>query len=376
MFEQRHEPGRLLQLDWTDCNCLEVVVDNEPFKHKLCHCAMTYSRWEWARVCFSEDFLSFRNTLQDTLFALGGVPQRLQTDRTSAATHRLRKDEPAREFTAPVKALLRHFGFAKGQMINTAQPHENGSIESLNGHFKRRLKQALMLRGSRNFNSQRDYETFVRTQLDRANGNRTRRLSEERAALKSLPPCRYPEYESSSHRVGGTSTLWIKCKVYSLPSRLKGMRLASRIYPEHIELYLYGKLVYRMPRVYGSKKHDGLNWRHLAPGLLRKPGAFARYRYRQTMFPGAEYEQLCSVLHKRLGVGAGDREYLQLLNASAALEPPRALAAVKAILCGEASVSLEGFRKAAGLQRAEFDLAPFVPDLRGYDRFVEDLGDE
>jgi hypothetical protein len=376
VFEQRHKPGRLLQLDWTDCNCLDVVVAGRPFPHKLCHCAAVYSRWEWARVCFSEDFLSFRTTLQDGLFALGGVPRRIQTDCTSAATHQLRKGEPAREFTSAVKGLLRHFGIADAHMINPGQAHENGSVEALNGHFKRRLKQALLLRGSRRFISQDEYERFVRTQLDRANGNRGKRLAEERTALGPLPPCRYPEYESGSHRAGSTATVWIKRKIYSVPSQLKGQRLASRIYPERIELYLHNQLVHQMARSYGSNSQAGLDWRHLAPGLLRKPGAFTHYRYRQVMFPGAEYEQLCGLLQERLGNASGDREYLQLLNASAGVAEPEALAAVTSMLSGKTPLSVEGFRAATGLARPAFELAPFVPDLRVYDRLVEDLGDE
>jgi len=40
------------------------------------------------------------------------------------------------------------------------------------------------------------------------------------------------------------------------------------------------------------------------------------------------------------------------------------------------SLSLEGFRDAAGLSRPVADLAPFVPDLSSYDSLLEEVRDE
>jgi transposase InsO family protein len=369
-YDQVHEPGQLLQLDWTHCDSLEVVVGGVLFAHKLCHCACTYSRWEWACVCHSEDFSSLRMTLQEALFELGGVPHKLQVDRSSAATHQLRRGEPAREFNAAFKSLLRHFGL-RDRMITTGKPNENGTIESLHGHFRRRLNQALLLRGSRRFVDRNEYVVFINAQLGKANANRATRVAEEQRHLSVLPPSRYALYETGSPRVGSTGTLRIKKKTYSVPSRLIGQRLQSRLHPDRIELFLHGKLVHSMDRVYADL--SGLRWQHLVPGLTLKPGAFARYRYRDTMFPHGAYRELCEALHEQLGQYGGDRAYLHILNAAALVEPTVALAAVEQLLAVPAKMHVEGFHAAAGITAQPPSPPPFVPDLSAYDELLEEM---
>ncbi len=44
---------------------------------------------------------------------------------------------------------------------NRGKSHENGSIESPHGHFKRRLYQALLLRNSCDFDSIESYQQFI-----------------------------------------------------------------------------------------------------------------------------------------------------------------------------------------------------------------------
>src|SRR5665213_1106500 len=42
-FEQEHQPGRVMQLDWTDANELAVTVQGAPLAHLLCHAVLPYS---------------------------------------------------------------------------------------------------------------------------------------------------------------------------------------------------------------------------------------------------------------------------------------------------------------------------------------------
>lgn len=372
-FDQVHFPGEALQLDWVDCNRLGVLIGDSRFDHKLCHCACVYSKWEWARVCFSEDFLSLRNTLQDALFRLGGVPKTLQVDNGSAATCSLAEGQGHRDFNARFKRLLRHFGL-NGRRVNIGCAHESGTIEKLHDHFRIRLDQALMLRGSRRFESVDAYEQFVRQQLEKANGNRVRKLEQERRHLKALRASRYPDFEVQSHRIGRGSTVRINRKVYSVPSRLKGRRLSCRIHTERIDLYLGSTRVHSVKRVHGND--SGIRWRDLVGWLVRKPGAFAHYRYRESMFPTAAHRELHSALCGDLEHYAADREYLLILNASAGLEPDAVAEALERMLSEEAALSLEGFREAAGVERPTVDLAPFRPDLSVYRLFEEDCDDE
>ena len=74
-FEQEHEPGRMLQLDWFHPRDFEVRIAGEAYRHLICHCVLTYSNWEWATVCRSESFASLKACLQAAVWELGGVPQ-------------------------------------------------------------------------------------------------------------------------------------------------------------------------------------------------------------------------------------------------------------------------------------------------------------
>lgn len=67
------------------------------------------------------------------------------------------------------------------------QPYENGDGESSHGHFKTAVAQALQLRGSRDFASRDDDQTFLRQVLDKRNTARRERHAEEVALLRPLP---------------------------------------------------------------------------------------------------------------------------------------------------------------------------------------------
>jgi hypothetical protein len=368
-FPQVHEPGALAQLDWTDGNALRVIVGGEGFAHKLCHVAAVYSSWEWATVCFGEDFLSLRLTLEEGFTRLGGVTRTLAVDNGSAATRWLHRGEGKRDFNAAFQHLLNHFGM-RGRRINVGEAHENGTVEALHHHFRLRLEQALLLRGCRAFDSREGYERFVVAHLEAANAKRAGKVAEERAHLLPLPPTRYPEFEEEVAQVGAGGTLRLKKKTYSVPARLKGYRLQARLYLERVELYLGGERVHTMARVHGEG--SGVCWRDLAGALVKKPGALAGYRYLEAMFPSPPWRELWQALRERLGERAGDREYLQVLCAAAGLDDAAGEAAVTRVLAGGAAPSLEAFREAAGLCRPPLELAPFVPDLKAYDALLEE----
>ena len=157
MFTQEHHPGKMMQLDWTWCNELEITIQRQEFNHKLCHCVLTHSGWEWATICLSESYLSLVSGFQEAVFKLGKVPRVLQTDNSSSATHRIQKNKSERDFNKKYLSFLEHFD-VEAQTTNVACPNENGTVESLNGHLKRRLNQALILRASRDFESQESYK--------------------------------------------------------------------------------------------------------------------------------------------------------------------------------------------------------------------------
>jgi len=220
-FPQAREPAAALQLDWTHVAELEVTVGGQRWEHLLCHAVLPYSNWQCAVPCRSESMLSLKGGLQATLWALGGVPEKLQTDHSSTATHVLSRRSGERGFNVEYLALCRHLGL-EPCTINPSCPHENGDIESANGHLKRRLKTHLTLRGSREFADEAAFGRFGAEVCTGANLLRTVKLAEERPRLRPLPATRYPESDEARVRVSSHSTVRAKNCAYSVPAKLIG----------------------------------------------------------------------------------------------------------------------------------------------------------
>ena len=182
-FPQVHYPSDRCQSDFTCLNDLCVTLGGLPFDHLVYHFVLTYSNWETASICFSESFESLSGGLQQALWELGGVPRTHQTDRLSAAVQDVGRQEI---FTARYRALLSHYGL-EARATQAASPHENGDVEQRHYRFKQALDQALMLRGSRAFDTRRSYERFVRRLLSQLNAGRKDRVQEELALLRPLP---------------------------------------------------------------------------------------------------------------------------------------------------------------------------------------------
>ena len=185
------------------------------------------------------------------------------------------------------------------------------------GHrrLKNALNQALILRGGRDFESEDEYRQFVRGVVDRRNRLVASKLKAERRYLRPLPPAPVPEYANYRCRVRRWSTIRVANRTYSVPSRLIGMVVDVRLYADHIEVYYKDHLVESMERIHGAGEAR-IDYRHIIGSLVRKPGAFARYRFREQMFPThtfrLAYDALCGWRGER-----ADVEYVRILHLAA-----------------------------------------------------------
>jgi hypothetical protein len=309
-FDQVHHPARLGASDFTRCRELNVTLNGQPFDHLIYHFVLTYSNWEAGTVCFSESYESLAEGLQNALWQLGGVPQFHRTDRLSAAV----PPGGHEEFTQRYQALLRYYGLV-AQAINVRAAHENGDCEQSHHRFKTALDQALMLRGSRDFDGRDEYVSFLRGLFGQLNKGRQKRLDEELPLLRSLPRSRIESAKRLQVRVDRGSTLHVQGNTYSVPSRLIGEWVEVRLFAEHVEVHYAQKPVGRMPRLRGKGKHR-IDYRHVIDALVRKPKAFADYRYRAEMFPTARFRWVYDKLTEQSPRRA-DREYLKILHAAA-----------------------------------------------------------
>jgi len=310
-FTQIHKPGELSASDFTHMKKLGVTINGEPYDHLMYHFVLTYSNWEWAIGCPSESFESVSEGLQEALWRLGGVPKRHRTDNLSAA---INKDCSREEFTERYRGLLRHYGLA-GESINAGCANENGDVESSNGGFKRAVEQALLLRGSRDFRSRDEYSVFIEKLVMQRNKNRSERFSEEVKVLRRLPDRRLEAYKEMIVSVSSGSTISVNKNIYSVNSRLIGEKVKVRVYAEKIEMWYGQRRVDEFERLRGTNRHR-INYRHIIGWLVRKPGAFASYRYRDELFPSTifrmAYDELC-----RNNPTRGHKDYLAILKLAA-----------------------------------------------------------
>lgn len=367
-FAQEHRPGELCQSDFTHMESLGVTVGGQPFDHLVYHFVLTYSNWETGTVCFSESFESLSAGLEGALFELGGVPRVHQSDRLSAAVCNL-QSPPG--FTDRYAALLRHYGL-EGRMIQAAKANENGDVEQRHHRFKDAVDQALMLRGSREFSTREAYEAFLRKVLGQLNAGRRGRLAEEVPHLRALPPRRMDGFKKLRCRVGQGSTVSVEHNVYSVPSRLVGEQVEVRLYAEHLEVWYAQRKVETMARLRGRKRHR-INYRHVIGWLVRKPGAFANYRYRDDLFPTSRFRMALDAL-ERGHPQRGHKEYLKILELAATENETLVDAALQALIDSGQAISfevVEAMVQEAGAPPPRVDVYIDDVDLERYDAMLD-----
>lgn len=310
-FPQVHKPGQLGASDFTHMGSLGITIGSESFDHLIYHFVLTYSNWETGSICFSESFESLSEGIQQALWKLGGVPRAHRTDRLSTAVNNTGSPE---EFTGRYQGLLSHYGLV-GEKTQAYSPNENGDVEQSHHRFKRAVDQALMLRGSRNFSTRKDYELFLDRLFSQLNVNRQARFQEEQLVLKSLPVSRLEACTTHTVRVGPSSTIRIKHNIYSVHSRLIREQVKVKLYADYLEVWHGQRCIETLPRLRGSGQHH-IQYRHIIDWLVRKPGAFANYRYHKDLFPSSRFRMAYDALEKQNSSRAA-KDYLRILELAA-----------------------------------------------------------
>jgi len=311
-FTQVHTPGQLGQSDFTSMNKLGITIGGQPFDHLIYHFVLTYSNWETGTICFSESFESLSEGLQNALWKLGGVPE---DHRTDCLTTAVKKTSHPDDFTRRYQDLLDHYGLT-GCKTNPNSPHENGDVEQRHHRFKRAVDQSLLLRNSRDFADRHEYERFLRRLFEQLNAGRKGRFLEEQAVLHRLPKHRIDACKTSTTTVGPSSTIRVNHNVYSVDSKLIGERIKVRLFMDHLEVWYGQKRVDLLPRLRGEGKHK-INYRHIIDSLVRKPGAFENYRYRDDLFPTSRFRIAYDDLKKRHSQLQATKQYLNILYLAA-----------------------------------------------------------
>jgi transposase InsO family protein len=326
MFRQVQEPGRQGFSDFTELKGVTVTIAGEPLAHRLYHFRLAYSGWSHVTVVLGgESFSALAEGLQAALWRLGGAPLEHRTDSLSAAFKNLSL-EAQKDLTERYEALCQHYGMVATRN-NRGVSHENGAVESPHGHIKRRIAQALLLRGSADFASLQAYRQWLDALVGRFNRRCSDALALEREKLQALPVRRTTDYSEQVVPVTTSGTIEVRRVLYSVPARLIGERLRLHIFDDRIEAFLGSTRAVTLARVYtvNQERARCIDYRHLIAALVRKPQAFRYSQLREDLLPNATYRAIWQHLDSHLEARAACKHIVAILALAARAECEQAL---------------------------------------------------
>lgn len=305
MFLQEHRAGVLGISDFTLLKGEPITVAGAVLEHRLFHFRLPYSGWCHVAVIHGgESFVALAEALQNALALCGGVPAEHRTDSLSAC-FRNRDGSYAGDHTSRYRELCAHLGVIATRN-NRGVAHENGAIEGPHRHWKRRLEQQLIQRGSRDFETEAEYRQLVAQVSDGLNGRDSvrQKLLIEQLHLQPLPVERFADYEPVVARVRSTSMIEVRSVTYSVHSRLIGQQLTVHLRHDRLDLFLRSQFVETLPRLHAHKGQKALrriDFRHVIESLRRKPRALLRAQLQSDLLPGPRWQklwrQLLAALH-------------------------------------------------------------------------------
>jgi len=368
-FSQHYYPGQWACSDFTSMNKLNITIAQQPFEHLFYHFVLCYSNWQAGRICFSESFESLSLGIQDALWKLGGVPTLHRTDNLTSAVHKVGHPDI---FTDKYRALGKHYGF-KSSKTNPASPHENGDVEKSNDLFKKAVDQSLIIRGSRDFDTVEQYAQFLQNITDRMNQNCCKRFAEELEVLKDLPNRRYGDYETRTCKVGRGGTIRLLHNTYSAHSRLVGETIKVRVYADKLEIWYAQRYIETLPRLRGENGHY-INYRHHIDRLVRKPGAFENYCYKDDMFPTSLFRIAYDILRDVFNIRQANKQYLKILELAAKEDESLVNEALRLLINLEEDIDFEKVKQFIdSRQKPPEPTAVYIEpvDINNYDMLLE-----
>ncbi len=327
MIQQRHEPGRQGFSDFTKLKNITITIQNKPFAHLLYHFRLAFSKWSDMTVtCGGESYTALAEGLTAALYKLGGVVEDHRTDSLSAAFKNCSKNEKE-DMTSRYKQLCEDFGM-KASRNNLGVSHENGCVESPHGHLKRRIEQALLLRGSNDFESVEAYQLFINKVVTKHNRRNAKDVEIEKQHLKPLPEFKGIDFTEMVVRVSTHSTLNVKGSTYVVPSRLMGHNLRVHLYDKRLECYLGNIKVITLDRVYkkvGEARGYNVDYRHIASSLKKKPQSFRYSVLRDHILPNNLYRSLWKAIDEQMESREACKMIVGILSIAAEYDCEQAL---------------------------------------------------
>lgn len=318
MFRQEHSAGQQGLSDFTRLKSITITVAGIEFKHLLYHFRLAFSHWSYLKIIEGgESFTALAEGLQEALQRLGGSPYEHRTDSLSAAFKNLNK-EAQDDINARYDALCKQYSMLATRN-NRGLGHENGSVESPHGHLKRRIEQALLLRGSYDFIDAEQYQLFIDEVVMEHNRRNAKAINQERSVLQALPQHKAVDYTQVSAVVSSSSTIDVRRVTYTVPSRLQGEVLQVRLYDDRLLCYLGHVFVIELKRLRpeGDTRGRVVDYRHVIHSLVKKPQAFRHCVLRDDLLPNSEYRAIWKALDRQLAPKEACKLMVGLLHLAA-----------------------------------------------------------
>ena len=202
-------------------------------------------------------------------------------------------------------------------------------------------------------------------------------MAEEMAVMRELPARRMESAKRERVKVDSGSLIHVERNSYSVNSRLIGARVEARSYLDHVEVWYGQRKVEDLPRLRGRSKHR-VDYRHIIEWLMRKPGAFENYRYREDLFPTSRFRMAYDALRETTP-SRSSKEYLKILKLAAEVGEVQVDEALRGLLDSKAEVVITV--ESIGELLAKLDLIPPVTmvevapvDLAGFDELCTEMG--
>lgn len=310
-FAQEHPAGVEAQIDCTGCKSLGITINGEPFRGKIFTFKLSFSKWIYAEIVDGERKSAVEKALENALWELGGVPQRIRTDNGKALFKKA--SQPTQGF----EDLCRHYGTIYSA-INPGRPNENGSAETGNKTIKGLLRNRLMTDVEPDFPSREALGQWLREVLAERNGALQRALLTDREQLRRLPSKRVePFVPPLTRQVNKEGMVLVGGNKYSVPRELHGKKATIRKYANHLTIYNEDGFEVKTWLLLDGEGGAAVHFTHVLHSLERKPGAFDGYRYREQMFPTERYKATYERLVGWYAVTDAAKIYIRMLAVAA-----------------------------------------------------------
>jgi hypothetical protein len=117
---------------------------------------------------------------------------------------------------------------------NRGIAHENGGIESPHGHLKKAVRDALLMRGTGDFDDLTSYRCFIDEIVSRKNAHHARRIEAERPALQLLPGQRTCDHEDAQAVADAWAAIIssFRSRMLALPAKIAPLAHGARTLAE------------------------------------------------------------------------------------------------------------------------------------------------